>query len=175
MLWTVCWRHKGADAFPGEGCSCSLRGIMGSKPGRMDYFPNSSIYPHQHLRSFQNPGSSESIKSMRLLVANINYSGRHFFPRTESLCPPSRAASPNIRMSGSQWWMNTDAEQRAHRCWRDHRKGMAVPPLSLIQPPRSGVSPLHTLARHCGVNIPWVFIVGSPSWTFPLCLSPTFT
>lgn len=37
----------------------------------LDHFPNVSIYPHEDLRSFQDPGSLESIKSMRLFMANL--------------------------------------------------------------------------------------------------------
>lgn len=148
---TVCWRQEGTEdevsAFHREGCSCLLRGPIDSKPWRTDHFSNSSIHSH---RSFQNLGSPELIKSMKLLMANLQvYSGRHFFPGTESSCPPPRAARPRIRMPGGQQRMNTNAEQRAHWCRRQIRRGTALPPPGALQHHQARCSP-HTHTARLG-------------------------
>ena len=155
------------SAFLEGGCSCPP-GFAVASPWGADHFPNSSVDPHQVSRRFQNPRSLESLKSKRLLIAKVEiYNGRHFFPRTESLCPLPRAASPRIRM-------NTDAEHRAHGVLKGDEKRHSCSTATT----EGRISPLHrawvctAMLRCLGV-----FISCPLHWPLPILPtpSPTFT
>lgn len=153
------------SAFLEGGCSCPP-GFAVASPWGADHFPNSSVYPHQVSRRFQNPRSLESLKSKRLLIAKVEiYNGRHFFPGTESLCPLPRASSPRIRM-------NTDAEHRAHGILKGDEKRHSCSTATT----ESRISPLHrawvctAMLRCLGV-----FISCRPHWPLPILPAPSST
>lgn len=95
-------------------------------PWGTNHLPNSSVYSYQVFRSFQNPGSHESLKSMRLLIAIVQvYSGRHFFPGTEKLMSTAQ---------GSQ-----SQDQNEHRILKRDKKRRSCP----IATTKGRVSPWH--------------------------------
>lgn len=140
----VCYRAKRdwnwVGAHLAEGIAAYQEVSWVGSPWRTDHFPNSSIYLHEDLRSFQNTGSLESIKSMRLLMANLQiYSGRHFFPGTKKLM---------YTMNQNIQWPTTDE----HKCWAKGTQGLkrdqkrhCCPTAECTSATTKGkVSPLHT-------------------------------